>query len=95
MTAASIFAQNKDSDLVKSLISMNSDLAARKTTLSPAELNKKFRSLLAQAESRASRGSESFKPQNFAWFHRNRAKVSVEARAECIAALKRRLDSLK
>ena len=95
MTAASIFAQNKDNDLVKSLISMNSDLAARKTTLSPAELNKKFRSLLAQAESRASRGNETLKPQNFAWYHRNLAKVSVEARAECLAALRRRLENLK
>ena len=95
MTAVSIFERNKNNDLVKSLITMNTELASRKTSLSEAELIKKFRSLLAQAESRASRGSESFKPQNFAWFHRNRAKVSVEARAECIAALKRRLDRLK
>ncbi len=95
MTATTIFAQNKDNDLVKSLISMNTDLAARKTSLSEAELNKKFRSLLAQAESRASHSGETFKPQNFAWYHRNNAKVSVEARAECIAALRRRLDNLK
>ncbi len=95
MTATSIFEQNKDNDLVKSLISMNSELASRKTSLSGAELNKKFRSLIAQAESRAMRSGESFKPQTFAWFLRNNAKMSVEARAECITALKRRLDQLK
>src|SRR5690606_23219957 len=87
-TAMSIFQDNLENDLVKSLISMNSDLASRKMSLSEAELKKKFRSLVAQAESRASRSSQTFKPQNFAWFHRNMAKVSVEARSESIAALR-------
>lgn len=94
-TAMSILQDNMDDDLVKSLISMNSGLAARKMSLSEAELKKKFRSLVAQAESRASRSNQTFKPQNFAWFHRNRAKVSVEARNESIAALKQRLEYLK
>ena len=95
MTAASIFEQNKNNDLVKSLITMNNELAARKTSLSDAELIKKFRSLLGQAEARATRTNESLKPQNFAWFHRDRARISVEARNECIAALKQRIDNLK
>lgn len=94
-TVLSIFEKNKENDLVRSLVSMNSDLAARKTSLSDAELNKKFRSLLAQAEARASRSHQTFKPQNFAWFLRNRANVSVEARGESVAALKRRLERLK
>lgn len=94
-TAMSILQDNMDNDLVKSLISMNTELASRKTSLSEAELKKKFRSLVAQAESRASRSSQTFKPQGFAWFHRDRAKVSVEARNESIAALKRRLENLK
>lgn len=95
MTAAAIFEQNKNNDIVKSLITMNNELAARKTSLSDAELIKKFRSLLGQAESRATRTNEALKPQNFAWFHRNRAKVSVAARTECIAVLKQRIDNLK
>jgi serine protease Do len=95
MTAASIFEQNKNSDLVKSLVSMNIELASRKTSLSDAELIKKFVSLLAQAEGRASRTHESLKPASFAWFHRDRAKVSVAARAEAIAALKQRIDNLR
>jgi serine protease Do len=95
MTAAAIFEQNKNSDIVKSLITMNNELAARKTSLSDAELIKKFRSLLGQAEARATRSNEALKPQNFAWFHRNRAKVSVAARTESIAALKQRIDNLK
>ena len=95
MTAAAIFEQNKNNDIVKSLITMNNELAARKTSLSDAELIKKFRSLLGQAEARATRSNEALKPQNFAWFHRNRAKVSVAARVECIAALKQRIDNLK
>lgn len=94
-SAITIFERNKDNDMVKSLIRMNSDLGSRKTSLSDAELKKKFRSLLAQTEARASRSSESFKPQNFAWFHRNQAKVSVVARDESITALKERLDNLK
>lgn len=94
-TVLSIFDNNKDNDLVRSLISMNSDLASRKTSLSDAELTKKFRSLLAQAEARASRSNQTFKPQGFAWFLRNRATVSVEARNECVSALKRRLEHLK
>lgn len=95
MTAAAIFEQNKNNDIVKSLIAMNNELAARKTSLSDAELIKKFRSMLGQAEARATRTNEALKPQNFAWFHRNRAKVSVAARTESIAALKQRIDNLK
>ncbi|RYD18588.1 MAG: serine protease [Verrucomicrobiaceae bacterium] len=94
-TVLSIFENNKDNDLVRSLISMNSDLGSRKTSLSDAELTKKFRSLLAQAEARASRSHQAFKPQGFAWFLRNRATVSVEARTESISALKSRLEGLK
>ncbi len=94
-SAIAIFDKNMDNDLVKSLISMNSELASRRTSLSEAELKKKFRSLVAQAEARATRSQQNFKPQGFAWFHRNRAKVSVEARTESIAALKQRLEYLK
>ncbi len=95
MTAASIFEQNKNNDIVKSLIAMNNDLAARKTTLSDAELIKKFRSVLSQAEGRATRSNQALKPQTFAWYHRDRAKVSVEARNDSITALKHRLEALK
>ncbi|RYD39236.1 MAG: serine protease, partial [Verrucomicrobiaceae bacterium] len=90
-TVLSVFDKNKENDLVRSLIGMNTELSSRKMSLSDAELNKKFRSLLAQAEARASRSNQAFKPQGFAWFLRNRATFSVDARNESILALKRRL----
>lgn len=90
-----ILDQNKDSDLVKSLISMNVELGSRKGTMSDADLKKKFRSLLAQFLSRAERSNEALKPQNFAWFHRNRSEVSVKARQECIGAIKHDMEVLK
>lgn len=56
---------------------MNDDLASRKAHLSEADLKKKYRSLLGQMQSQAQRSGDAMKPQNFAWFHRNRAEVSV------------------
>jgi serine protease Do len=94
-TIMEIFQKNQDNELVKSLISMNTDLSSRKTSLSDAELKKKFRSLLAQTQSQAQRSSDSFKPQNFAWFHRNLATVSVQGRKECLEALDSRLANLR
>ncbi len=94
-TAIEIFDRNKDNDLVKHLLKMNSTLASKKTGTSDAELKKQFRSVIAQAESQARRSNEAFKPQNFAWFHRNRSEVSIKARNECLAALRHDLDRLR
>jgi len=47
------------------------------------------------ATSKAVRSRDGFKPQNFAWFHRSRAVVSVQARKECLEALDQRLGNLK
>ena len=95
VTVLQILQKNQDNELVKSLISMNNDLAARKTSLSEADLKKRFRGLLGQAQSQAMKSRDSFKPQEFAWFHRNRATVSVEARKECLTALDQALSGLK
>ena len=77
------------------LFKMNVDLASRKSNLSETELKKKFRSLISQIQGQAKRSSDSFPPQNFAWFHRKQAETSVEARKECLAALQADLDNLK
>lgn len=95
VTAIEILDRNRENELVRTLIKMNNDLGARKSNLSEAELRKKFTSLIGQILSQEKRSSEAFKPQNFAWFHRNISKVSVEARAECIKALTEDLDNLR
>ncbi|MES2439887.1 MAG: serine protease [Verrucomicrobiota bacterium] len=94
-TAMQIIQENQDNALVKSLISMNTELASRKTSLSDSDLKKKFRSLLGQVQAQAARTNETFKPQGFAWFHRTRGVASAKAREECIAALNQALDQLK
>ena len=94
-TALQIIQQNQNNELVKALISMNNDLASRKTGVSEADLRKKFSSLLAQIQSQATRTNEAMKPQEFAWFHRDRAKVSVEARKQCLTAIRANLDNLR
>lgn len=94
-TAIQIFNRNKNNELVKSLLKMNTTLAVKKTGTSDAELKKQFRSLIAQAESQAKRSQEAFKPQGFAWFHRNRSEVSIKARNECLEALRQDLDYLR
>lgn len=94
-TVLQILERNQNNELVKSLISMNKDLAARKTSMSEADLKKKFRSLLGQVQSQALKSRDAFKPQDFAWFHRNRATVSVQARKECMDSLDQALGALK
>lgn len=94
-TAMEILQKNQANPLVRSLIQMNGELAARKTSLSTAELKKKFRSLLGQVHSQAIRSNDAFKPQSFAWFHRSRSAVSVKARKECLDSLSHGLDALK
>lgn len=94
-TAIEIFDRNKDNDLVKHLFKMNSTLASKKTGTNDTELKKQFRSVIAQAESQARRSNEAFKPQNFAWFHRDRSEVSIKARNECLAGLRHDLDRLR
>lgn len=93
--ALTILQDNLDNVVVKNLVDMNSELGSRKTSLSIAERNKRFRSLLGQLQSQASRSRESFKPQGFAWFHRKRAEGSVEARAQSMENLARALDRVK
>lgn len=95
VTALEILQRNQDNELVKTLISMNKDLASRKTSLSDSDLKKKFRSLLGQVQSQAVRSRDAFKPAEFAWFHRSRAVVSVQARKECLEALDQSLGNLK
>ncbi|MEY3897293.1 MAG: hypothetical protein RLZZ214_2814, partial [Verrucomicrobiota bacterium] len=43
----------------------------------------------------AMRSSAAFKPQGFAWFHRNQSGVSIQARKECLKALNEDLESLR
>jgi serine protease Do len=93
--AMEVIQKNNDNELVKTLIRMNTELATRKTSLSDSDLKKKFRSLLAHVHSQAGRTNDAYKPQNFAWFHRNRAQVSVKARKECLDGLSRALENLK
>ncbi len=95
VTAMQIIQKNENNELVKTLIRMNTELATRKTSLSDSDLKKKFRSLLGQVQSQAMRTNDAYKPQNFAWFHRNRAQVSVEARKECLDGLSHALENLK
>lgn len=94
-TALQIIQKNRDNALVKNLITMNDDLASRKTHLSEADLKKRYRSLLGQMQSQAQRSSDAMKPQNFAWFHRNRAEASLQARKECMVAINQGLERLK
>ena len=94
-SALEILQQNQTNELVKSLIAMNSDLASRKTAVSAPDLKKKFTSLLGQIQSQAVRSNEAMKPQNFAWFHRSRADVSIQARKQCLAAIQANLDNLR
>jgi hypothetical protein len=93
-SAIEIFDRNKESDLVRSLLKMNTDLAGRKSNLSQAELKKKFRSIISQIQGQAKRSGDAFAPQNYAWFHRNQSGFSIKARKECIAALDSDLDRL-
>ena len=95
VTAIEILERNKENELVRTLIKMNSDLASRKSNLSETELKKKFRSMIGQIQSQATRSSAAFKPQGFAWFHRNLSGVSLQARKECIKALNEDLENLR
>lgn len=95
VTAIEILERNKENELVRTLIKMNSDLASRKSNLSETELKKKFRSMIGQIQSQAMRSSAAFKPQGFAWFHRNQSGVSIQARKECLKALNEDLESLR
>lgn len=94
-SAIEILEKNKDNAVVRELIKMNTELGARKSPLSEAELKKKFRSLLSQVASQATRSSAAFAPRNFSWFHRSRSVVSVQARKESLAEINQRLDHLK
>ncbi|MEO5714163.1 MAG: serine protease [Luteolibacter sp.] len=94
-TAMQIIQQNQDNALVKSLISMNTELASRKTGVSEADLKKKFSGLLGQIQAQATRSNDALKPQEMAWFHRSHAEVSVRTRKECLDALKANLDNLR
>ncbi|MBC8126156.1 MAG: trypsin-like peptidase domain-containing protein [Gloeobacteraceae cyanobacterium ES-bin-144] len=94
-TIIEILTRNKDREVVRSLFKMNADLAESKATLSQAELKKKFRSLVSQIHSQATRSNEAFKPQSYAWFHRSRSTVSVQARKESIEELASYLDRLR
>ncbi|MEO5914176.1 MAG: serine protease [Luteolibacter sp.] len=94
-TAMQIIQQNMENASVKALITMNTELASRKTGVSDADLRKKFSSLLGQIQSQAVRSNEALKPQDFAWFHRNHAEASVQARKECLTALKTNLENLR
>lgn len=94
-TAIEILDRNRDNEMVRTLIKMNSDLASRKSTLSEAELKKKFRSLISQLQGQTKRSGDAFTPQNFAWFHRKQSEMSIRARKECLAALQEDLDNLR
>jgi hypothetical protein len=94
-TVVEVLERNRENDIVRSLFSMNVDLANRKSNLSETELKKKFRSLISQIQGQAKRSSDSFAPQNFAWFHRKQAEVSVVARKESLLELQADLDNLR
>lgn len=93
--AVNVLMANEDHEIVKYVLSMNTELNARKTSLSNAELKKKFQSVLSQAHTQATRSSQSLKPQHFAWFHRKRAETSISKREWCIQSLRSSLDKLK
>jgi serine protease Do len=94
-TVVEVLERNRDNEIVRSLFKMNVDLANRKSNLSEAELKKKFRSLISQIQGQAKRSSDSFAPQDFAWFHRKQSEVSVQARKDCLTALQADLDNLR
>ncbi len=89
-----ILNKNLETDIVRSLLKMNNELIATKTVLSQSDLKKKFRSLLQQLEYQAKKSSETFAPQNFAWFHRQLAEKAVEERKDGITALELQLERL-
>lgn len=95
VTALEILQKNQASPLVKSLVEMNAELASRRTTLSEADLKKKFRSLLNQLRSQATRSNDALQPHTFSWFHRNRSQGSIKARGDCITAIDQALANLK
>lgn len=93
-SAIEIFSRNKENEMVQELLKMNTDLAGRKSNLSQSDLRKKFRSIISQIQGQAKRSSQSFAPQNFAWFHRNQSTYSIKARGESISELDSDLDRL-
>lgn len=93
-TILSIINQNLETEVVRSLLKINTELSSTKTALSPSDLKKKFRGLLQQLEFQVKRSSETFQPQTFAWFHRDLAESSVKQRAASITALDIQLERL-
>jgi hypothetical protein len=94
-TAVAIFDRNKDKPLVKAIVKMNSELAARRLMLSESDLKKRFRSILGETISMAQRNNAGFKAEEMSWFHRSRATSSVEARKDALKLLDDDLANLK
>ena len=94
-TAVAIFDRNKDKPLVKAIVKMNSELAARRLMLSESDLKKRFRSILGETISMAQRNNAGFKAEEMSWFHRSRATSSVEARTDVLKLLDDDLANLK
>jgi hypothetical protein len=94
-TVLAIFDRNKDKPLVKAIVKMNSELAARRLMLSEADLKKRFRSIVSEILSSAQRNHAGFKAEEMSWFHRSRTESSVEARKEAMGLLEDDLANLK
>jgi serine protease Do len=94
-TILDVINQNLETEIVRSVLKMNTELSASRTTLSPADLNKKFRSILQQIEFQVKRSSEAFQPKGFAWYHADHAETSLKRRANSITALDLQMERLK
>ncbi|GAA5131959.1 hypothetical protein JIN84_07475 [Luteolibacter yonseiensis] len=84
-----LYLKNREHPLVKAYSEMNLGGGGPRGTAATAEIQKKRQSMLAMAYTRAVRSKDSLKPETYAWFHRVRAKKSIEWREKCIEMLGR------
>jgi outer membrane murein-binding lipoprotein Lpp len=95
VTVQSVLDQHKDKSMVQALMKWKGDGSGKKLVMSDADMKKKWRGLLSEAQSMAQRGTADLKAPQFSWYHRAWAEASLGERKDVIEDLNEKIAEAK